>query len=80
MNTNDLTYELQDILEFFDYLGGEDAITSVSCLIEDYTKKQHDECLIAQAATSTMRLYTNALSVRDRIQQLYNNFNQKQTI
>lgn len=75
----ELKIELEDILESFTYLGGEEAISNVSFLIEDYTREKYDECLVAQAATSTMRLYSNALTVRDRLQQLYNKF-QKQAI
>lgn len=71
---NDLQIELEDILSLSGHLGGDDALSSVSVLLDDYNQGESDEWLSLNAATDTMRFYTNTLLLHNRIQQIFNKF------
>lgn len=71
---NDLQIELEDILSLSGHLGGDEALSSVSVLLDDYNHGESDEWLSLNAAADTMRFYSNTLLLHNRIQQIFNQF------
>lgn len=69
-----LKNDLQDLVDFLDSIEGQDVITSVIYLIDDYANVKYDEIIVAQVATDTMRFYSNFFTVKRRIRDIYKNF------
>ncbi|MBD5584494.1 MAG: hypothetical protein HDQ88_05380 [Clostridia bacterium] len=74
INVSDLSYELENVLGFFDHLNGEDAISNLTFLIGEYSKPGYDECVVERAAVSTMRLCTDIVIIRDMLKRVYERF------
>lgn len=74
INVSDLSYELENVLGVFNNLSGEDAISNLTILIEEYSKPGYDECVVERAAVSTMRLYTDIVVIRDMLKRVYERF------
>lgn len=74
INVSDLSYELENVLGVFNNLDGEDAISNLTILIEEYSKPGYDESVVERAAVSTMRLYTDIVIIRDMLKRVYERF------
>lgn len=71
INLQDLIYELDNALFLLNHIGGDEAISSVSTLIEDCRDHAAAGESIAAAATDSMRFYSNVLLLKKYIEDAY---------
>lgn len=71
IDLENLVYELDNALFLLNHIGGDEAISSVSMLIEDCRDHAAGGESIAAAATDSMRFYSNVLLLKKYIEDAY---------
>lgn len=71
IDLENLIYELDNALFLLSRIGGEEAISSVSMLIDDCREHAADSDVIAAAATDSLRFYSNVLLLKKNIEDAY---------
>lgn len=71
VSLQDLVCQLDNALFLLNHIGGEEAISSVSFLIDDCREYPASSEAIAAAATDSMRFYSNVLLLKKYIEDAY---------
>lgn len=75
INASDLSYDLDNVLSLIEQIGGEEALSSLSMLIEECRRDSGVSCdYIGNIAQDFLCFYSNVLLVKNCLQDIYNRF------